>query len=195
MSWQVTIQTMQSTLTPMGKLSEPIDDWLKKQGSPYRWLLAHTFDGVIWGRWENDNWLLSSGLIKSSPQLNQAELLELRLFGETGEAYVWRDGADLYWRTIADGSGNPSDYYDETNILWGTSSKPTGNGFSILSDGVQGLRHAVPLEIDMPEGNVKRPVRLTMRHYIERHNETGLARIKMSRLQALQPTKEEQHGS
>ncbi|MCB9422746.1 MAG: TIGR03984 family CRISPR-associated protein [Ardenticatenaceae bacterium] len=190
MSWQVTIQKVQTEMTTAKKLTLPVVDWLAKQGSPYRWLLAHTFDGIIWGRLDVGGWQLSSGMLPSSPQFIQAELLELRLFGATSEAYVWRDGADLYYRTILDGSGVSYDYYDETYILWGTSSKPAKNDFTILSDGAQGLRHAVPFKINMPEGN-GRPARLIMRHYIERHKETGLARIKMSRLQALQPTEEE----
>ncbi|MEZ4644804.1 MAG: CRISPR-associated protein Csx19 [Chloroflexota bacterium] len=190
MSWQVTIQKVQTEMATAKKLTLPMADWLSKQGSPFRWMLAHTFDGVIWGRLEASNWVLSSGMIPGSPQLNQAALLELRLFGEKGEAYVWRDGADLYYRTILDGNGASYDYYDETCILWGTTSKPAKNDFTILSDGVQGLRHAVPFKITMPEGN-SRLAKMVMRHYIERHKETGLAHIKMSRLQALQPTKKE----
>ena len=193
MSWQITIQQVQSEMTPANKVTEPIGDWLAKQGSPYRWLLAHTFDGVIWGRLDASSWQLSSGLIPGSPQLNHDELLELRLFGETGECYVWRDGANLYCRTIMDGSGTPFDTYDETCILWGTSSKPAKNGFTILADGSQGLRHAVPFEINIPDGN-GRPTWLVMRHYIERHHDTGLARVTMSRLQAVHPTKEENNG-
>ena len=194
MSWRITIQQVQSEITPGNRVAEPINDWLAKQGRPFRWLLAHTVDGVIWGRLEAGNWQLSSGLISASPPLNHDDLLELRLFGKTGECYLWRDGADLNCRTISDGAGASYNYYDETCILWGTSSEPAGNGFTTLADGSQGLRHAVPFEINMPEDN-GRSAKLILRHYIERHSETGLARVKMSRLQALQPIQEEQDGS
>ncbi|MCP4419886.1 MAG: TIGR03984 family CRISPR-associated protein [Chloroflexi bacterium] len=180
MDWKVKINRIDTAVTAVA-ITMPFDKWLETQGKPYKWLLAHTYDGVVWGRWA-DGWQLSSGLIDSSPELTADMLLELRLFGPDSELYVWRDGPDLRARTIVDSPGDEVAYYDEPQLLWGTVGKEVGNGFTKLKDGSQGLAHAVPLDsIDFKDENT-RPVSLYLRHYVEKDAETGLARVTKSRL-------------
>lgn len=62
------------------------------------------------------------------------------------------------------------------------------DGFTLLSDGQQGLKHAVPLtgiKFDSQEKTQHRPVRLLVRHYID-YNDAVVARIFLSRLVSLQ---------
>lgn len=180
MNWKVDVKRIDTAVTSVD-VTSPFDKWLEMQGNPYQWLLAHTYDGVVWGRWD-DGWQLSSGLIDNSPELTAAMLLELRLFGPDGELYIWRDGPDLRARAIVDSPGDEIAYYDEPQILWGTAGKAVGNGFTRLEDGSQGLAHAVPLDMGDFDAENVRPVALYLRHYVEEDTETGLARVTMSRL-------------
>lgn len=191
MSWQVKVQPIETEIKPAVTLSEPLAEWLPQQGQPYEWLLGHTYDGIIWGRLDSNGWQLSTGSIPKADAL-----LELRLFGTTGECYVWRDGTSLKVRTILDGSGDPFDFYDEWQMLWGTDGEDAGNQFTTLWDGSQGMEHTLPLAIDKFDfdGN-GRSARLVLRHYVAKDNETGLARVIMSRLHTVTTSKEETNGT
>lgn len=70
---------------------------------------------------------------------------------------------------------------DEKQILWGTQPEGEKNGFTLVSDGSQCLKHAVPLIGITFKGKDYRPLRLKVRHYIDYDNE-GVARIYLSRL-------------
>lgn len=97
---------------------------------------------------------------------------------------------------------------DEEQILWGTRAEQITKDFTLLADGAQGLRHAVPLRMAQEDftapaprslradaRRLYRPVRLVVRHYLaydrgdRRAGEggvaplaTGAARIALSRL-------------
>jgi CRISPR-associated protein (TIGR03984 family) len=63
--------------------------------------------------------------------------------------------------------------------------------FTLVSDGSQGLRHAVPLqniEFNKTE-KLYRPLYLVVRNYIDYDQQTGLARIYLSRLVSLKSRK------
>ncbi len=70
---------------------------------------------------------------------------------------------------------------DEPHILWGTDTQSLDHGFTLMRDGAQGLRHAVPLEVMGTYDERSRPLRLWIRHYLaeEAH---GFTRIVASRL-------------
>lgn len=71
-----------------------------------------------------------------------------------------------------------------------TASHQTG--FTLVEDGRQGLRHAVPMEVSdraFSSSGRKRPLRLQVRHYIK-YDEDGHAYIALSRLVALHPKPE-----
>jgi len=165
-----------------------LDENLVARGG-LRWLLAHTFTGVVWGRRDEDGWHLSDGLNESEadetfPRLNPESLLHLRIFGPKGEIYIWHDGSELRGRAIVDDSEalNEDIHLAEEHILWGTSGEVQGD-FTILRDGQQKMMHAFPLPLpDAAFGGFHRPARLQLRHYITRHEATGLARITLTRL-------------
>ena len=124
----------------------------------------------------------------------------LRIFGETGEILLWKAQKTWKARIIKDDSS--VEHIPEKQILWGTQVEKgkngengEQNGFTLLSDGSQGLKHAVPLtELSnyfSPDKNklyLYRPVRLTIKHYIKYDEETGIGRICLSRLVSLNPS-------
>ncbi|MEW6771602.1 MAG: CRISPR-associated protein Csx19 [Bacillota bacterium] len=175
-------------------ISDDVKEWLRRQAAQHglKWLLAHADDGVIWGRMDNGKLVTSNEVAKdkvareASSPLRLETLLEARLFAPHGELLFWRDGENR-WRARlirnANQSETPSWYeaVDESQILWGTDAKPLSNGFTLMTDGVQGLRHVVPVEV---KGNFKeesRPLRLWVRHYVA-EDEDGFTRIVVSRL-------------
>ncbi|MCA9940675.1 MAG: TIGR03984 family CRISPR-associated protein [Anaerolineales bacterium] len=173
--------------------TQSVTDWLVAQPASLNWLLAHTEGGIVWGKRDDNRWHFSSGIVSNSPSLTVDRLLQLRLFGETGEIYLWREADGLHGRQLMEEAGSPEqDCLEEEQILWGTKGKAE-KGFTILHDGEQGMSHAVPLEcpgeafiLEPAKGGqpakYRRPVRLKVRHYIEKDPDTGIARLTLSRL-------------
>jgi len=146
-----------------------------------RWLLAHADDGVIWGQVRDDGLHLSSAVFPSvSPPLRAETLQQARLFGPEAELLLWKNETGWQARIIQDASGENGEYYDETHLLWGTDVEERQDGFALLREGREGLRHAPPL----PE-NVPPPVHLRVRHYVK-YDSDGQAYIAYSRLVALE---------
>lgn len=152
--------------------------------------LAHADDGVIWGRLQNNQLLTSSQLFKRheisiSPPLRADTLQDAYLFCEAGEIRVWRSERGFQACSLHDVSKEEAHSFDEKQILWGTRIEGREQGFTLLADGRQGLRHAVPLDIPASSfGDGKglyRPLRLILRHYLA-YSEDGCARIYLSRL-------------
>ncbi len=142
-----------------------------------RWLLAHADDGVIWGEVRDGKLHLSSDAFPQiSPPLRAATLQQARLFGPEGELLVWKEDAGWQARRIQDGAGDSIEYYDEAHLLWGDREEGRQDGFVLLCQGKEGLRHAPPL----PEG-VQPPARLHVRHYLA-YDPDGQAHIAYSRL-------------
>lgn len=180
-----------------GNITGDLKSWLEAQAvsCALRWLLAHADDGVTWGRFE-DGTLLTSDCIdpeisKISPPLCVETLQQVRLFGPEGELLLWRDG-DRQWhaRLIRDvklsKEADWQEAVDESYILWGTNTKLKGKGFTLMSDGAQGLRHAVPLEVHGTYDEQSRPLRLKVRHYVKEDVRDGYTRIVASRLVKLE---------
>lgn len=165
--------------------------WLqdKAQKEHLTYLLAHAEDGVIWGRFEPDGILIT----QTDPddlfpqykfaKLRWSTLQQCRIFGEKAEVMLWKNNENAKARLVRD-DNNP-DLIPENQILWGThGEKREDKGFTLLWDGKQGLRHAVPftdIELD-DDRKLKYPVRLLVHHYIDDGNDDGLARIYLSRL-------------
>lgn len=74
-----------------------------------------------------------------------------------------------------------TEYMDEEQILWGTEATKLDNNFTLMSDGVQGLRHVVPIAVDLPKPvpTNQRPLRLRIRHYIggDKHGRIVASRL------------------
>lgn len=169
-----------------------VREWLRAQAERcgLKWLLAHSDDGVTWGRMDGSQLVTSDAVAPDvSPPLRAPTLQQARLFDEHGELYLWRD-ADLGWRARlirAPKAGEVAaftDSIDEPQILWGTRADLLPNRFSLMTDGAQGLRHVVPIEIQGSFSEQTRPLRLWVRHYL-REDGNGFVRIAASRLVAL----------
>ena len=172
----------------------------RRRGLSY--LLAHADDGVIWGWMDGPDLLLShQPFPKISPELREPTLQQARLFGPDAELMVWRDGEGCWQaRLLCDENEcdeNAPDApwcFDEAQVLWGDRREGEASlGFTLVSDGQQGLRHAVPPpdgEIIFPEPGY-RPLRLGIRHYLE-PDEDGMLVIVHSRLTGLRAIQREE---
>ncbi|HOK59107.1 MAG TPA: CRISPR-associated protein Csx19 [Methanothrix sp.] len=170
-------QHFQDVSIPENFASEPVSG-LAELARDYnlRWLLAHADDGVIWGELRDDGLHLSSNAFnKISPPLRAETLQQARLFGPQAEILVWKDNATWRGRLIQDGAGKAEDTFDEMHLLWGTEVEERQDGFTLLREGREGLRHAPPLPDD-----AQPPIRLKVRHYVA--YDAGQAYIAYSRL-------------
>lgn len=188
------IQTINQTIR---SLPVPTDldppDWLAERGKTHglRWLLVHADDGVIWGEVRQDSLRLSGQVFPQvSPCLRKETLQEARLFGEKAELHLWRDSSGWQASLLQDGEGRHVEYYDEEQLLWGTEVEQFKDGFALLRQGAEGLRHAPPV----PPGVIpKLPLRLTVRHYLD-YDPDGQAYIAFSRLVSISAAERKQGG-
>jgi CRISPR-associated protein (TIGR03984 family) len=169
----------------------PVDDiesnfsvWLQENAKDnhLRYLLAHAEDGVIWGHFKDGELVTSGDVFSQCAKLRSPTLQQCRIFGKNAEVMLWKVGQNWKARSIEDGHLSKHDYIPEDQILWGT--QPEGQpkkDFTLVSDGSQGLKHAVPLTGINFKGKDSRPLRLQVRHYIH-YDESGVARIYLSRL-------------
>lgn len=175
--------------------------WLSERAGKYglTLLLAHADDGVIWGEIRDGKLVLSSRFFPLvSPKLSPETLQQARLFGPSAELLLWKNG-DGAWlaRVLADsGTDRRGWRFDEAQIQWGDRLGDAENseigGFTLVAEGQEGLRHAVPLAaatiaFDPPQIKHGRhhPLRLTVRHYAERIESDGTLVIVHGRLAGL----------
>jgi CRISPR-associated protein (TIGR03984 family) len=173
--------------------------WLTEQAKPLKaetkqakpvLLLAHTDDGVIWGIVSDNKLALSSDVFPTvSPKLRPATLQQARLFGEHAELLIWREGAGKLQARWAEETAKDAvepaprlymEYFDESMLLWGTQAEHC-NGFTLWTEGAQGLRHALP----WPQ--TSQPPCLVVRHYLAPGEAS--ARVALSRLVRLENTR------
>lgn len=148
--------------------------------------LAHADDGVIWGRVEEEKLITSDRAFdRIFPPLRAITLQQARIFGINAEVRVWRNGTKFQACRLEDQPDNDAEAIDEATILWGNNPEAKMEGFTLVSDGRQGLHHAVPLDVSdsaFGRGSKKlRPLRLLIRHYLT-YDREGQARIALSRL-------------
>lgn len=169
------------------------------------WLLVHSDDGVNWGRLDVAGAFIIShqallaqqaqsnhpsdqkeiaAALRTCPQLRRVTLQQARLFAPAGELLLWRDGdGQFHSRLIqeAAGPGAWEEYFDEPQYLWGTHGIALAHDFTLLRDGAQGLRHAVPVPktLLVGAGGKFTPPRLVVRHYLAKD---AVARVAASRL-------------
>jgi len=180
-SGRVTLKTF--NVTDVG--ADPVA-WLTSQATPGMFLLAHVDDGVIWGKvtkgTEGAQLIFPSTTLLLQAPLRPETLIMARCFDAQQEIFLWRLCEDE-WRArrIEDGAGEPCDYYDEHQILWGTQATAAVNGFVKMTEGAQGLHHAPPAELLTNDGqNQEHRVRLPVRHYLI--SDEGWLRVGYSRL-------------
>lgn len=167
--------------------TDMLSQWLVDRAKQYnlKWLLAHADDGVIWGYVGEDATLRLSGEVfpQVSPPLRGATLQQARLFAEHGELLLRRDATGWHTRLVAeDTQGTNQEVFDEAYLLWGNKVKDEDiqRGFSLLSHGQEGLRHAIPQTLPTGEPRLK----LKVRHVVD-YDRDGQAYVAMSYLQAI----------
>ena len=160
-----------------------------------KYLLAHAEDGVIWGYFNSEGDLVTPTEPEllfqkyDFPVFKYETLQQCRVFGDNAEIMFWKNDIGFNARIIED---NPdTEVITEEQILWGTQAEKITNGFTLVSDGSLGLRHAVPLtNFDFNRNQqLYRPLRLVVHHYIDFDQTTGLARIYLSRLVSVKSRK------
>lgn len=161
---------------------DPIS-WLRINATEGMYLLAHADDGILWGQVAENTILLPRFQTYRQAELRSATLQMARLFNMHREVLLWRT-AELVWaaRILEDGDDKEKvEHFDEEQVLWGTSVDEVDGHFSLVTDGIQGLRHAFPA--NLPIGNLSgdHPLRLHVRHYLSSDQE-GWRRIARSRL-------------
>jgi len=181
----------------IAKPKEWLSDWAKKHALTT--LLAHADDGVIWGRMDGGQLSLSGKAFPDvSPSLRAITLRQVRLFGPNVELLVWRDGDGAWHGRLLDDRGMDAQgwCFDESQLQWGDHPEDERSGFTLVADGQEGLRHAAPMPKDeIPFGTPGwRPLRLKVRHYLERDKRDGMLIVIQSRLVELW-TKELKEGS
>jgi CRISPR-associated protein (TIGR03984 family) len=168
--------------------NETLRTWLEEQARTWNlnYLLAHAEDGVIWGRFDSGKLTTAEQIFHQPefnvdfPSLRVFTLQQCRIFGKNTEVMLWKVSQDDWKaRSIEDKYLSEEDYISENQILWGTKAEKESNGFTLVSDGSQGLKHAVPLSGSF-KGKDSRFLRLKVHHYI--HYDDGVARIYLSRL-------------
>jgi CRISPR-associated protein (TIGR03984 family) len=169
---------------PEGFRDDPVG-WLAAEAGRHglTTLLAHADDGVIWGKLEGGKLLLSSKAFPDvSPPLRSLTLQQARLFGPQAELMVWKDG-DNAWhaRLLSDEEGEPKGWcFDEAQLQWGDHLEEERDGFSLVREGQLGMPHAVPIPAEqIPFGSPSNPnpLRLGVRHYLERDDDGELVII------------------
>ena len=160
--------------------------WLEAQASQHqlKYLLAHAEDGVIWGKFQDGNLITADSVFSKFAKLRRLTLQQCRIFGEHSEVMLWQTDEGFKARLVEDKHIDKEEYIREYQILWGThGQKQESEGFTLLWDGKQGLKHAVPFtDIELEkDGKLKNSVRLQVNHYID-YDDAGVARIYLSRL-------------
>lgn len=162
--------------------------WINDQAKTYQlvYLLAHAEDGVIWGHFNKGDLLTSGEVFDNLPVLRSLTLQQCRIFGKPGEILLWKTEQGWRSRLCQEKGDSNIDLLEEDQLLWGTKkARDEKDGFTLLADGSQGLKHAVPL-VSIPfseeRTNVRHPVHLKVHHYIAYDPDDGLASIFLSRL-------------
>jgi CRISPR-associated protein (TIGR03984 family) len=173
-------------LTTIVNTSEDLHLWLETEANTHdlRWLLAHCYDGVIWGELRKGKLELScEAFPERGLALRWHTLQQARLFSDQAELLIW-PGPQKWQATYRnDALGERIEYIDEKQFLWGDHKLDERNGFVKIAEGSQGIVHAPPIGNTSPAGHKR--ASLEVRHYIG-EDETGVARIVASRLVRLQ---------
>lgn len=170
-------------------LSAPENDqgvvaWLDSLAKDHLFLLAFADDGVVWGKAENGKWATSFDAFGAPfAQLRGQTIQEAFAFGESDQIHLYRSGETWQARKVTD----TGEWIVESQLLWGDEIQgEPSQGFTHLFDKVQqSMNHALPLSITIEDLKTKAP-RLTIHHFIETDENTGEARIFLSRLVKLE---------
>jgi CRISPR-associated protein (TIGR03984 family) len=176
------------------------ESWLREQMSVEGrgWLLAHADDGVIWGRWHNGGIITSHDVAPEiSPALRLVTLQQAFIFGAHDEVRLWRDEGGWLARRISDDDlAGKADRFDEDEmqILWGDKvvREDADKVFTHIREERQGgMDHVVPLIVTESQLQARR-LKLRRRPFLTYDENTGEARIAVSRLVSVEIEPEQQ---
>jgi len=169
--------------------------WLGARMSRQRpWLLAHADDGVIWGRYEDDQLITSHDIVPDiSPELRIITLQQAFLFGGRDEVRLWREDDQWLARRINGEKDkewlDAKECFNEAQVLWGTEARHIDRDRQfthVREKSQQGMDHVVPLIVEDADLE-NRALKLCVRHYFDYDKQTGEARIALSRLVGFGP--------
>lgn len=152
--------------------------WLEERAAQFglRWVLAHTFGGVVWGEYRQGRLVLAGNIFPgTAPSLYNHTLQQARLFGPDGELLLWKNGEEWKSRAVIEGVGQPEDVFDEVELLWGGPGGTIKDGFTCLAPNSRGLRQVVPVAVPGRVGVI-------VRHVVRYREDDGTAYIALSRL-------------
>ena len=169
--------------------------WIETQmGQGERpFLLAHTDDGVVWGRWDGKALRTSHEIAVGtdsegiSPPLEGIMLQQAFVFGEHSEIRLFHNELGN-WAAKEIREGTDADMIVESQLLSGNNviREWPQQEFTHLRDKVQqGLDQIVPLLVSQTQiDDETRPLRARLRlhHFITYDADSGEARIGLSRL-------------
>jgi CRISPR-associated protein (TIGR03984 family) len=163
-----------------------VTTWLVKQAEHHGLtrLLAHADDGVIWGQMVNGALQTSHDVFGDppSPELRATTLQQVRIFSEQAELLLWRSPHG--WRArLTEDAPDIGEHYNQAQLLWGNRYVTSRDGFTLVAEGRQGLRHAPPAEVaETAFDDERHPLYLQVRHYLATDPETGVVDVALSRL-------------
>ena len=142
--------------------NEEFQTWLREQMNDERkWLLAHADDGVIWGRWSNNDLVTSHDVAPAvSPELRLITLQQVFIFGAQDEVRLWRDddSATIRWRARRLSDRENDEVIYESQLLWGSEIKEwpagfNGQDFTHVWEKASnyGMDHIVPIKVSLDD--------------------------------------------
>lgn len=184
---------MSKTPIPTLPTNENVREWLAEQmkENHLTFLLAFADDGVIWGRMDNDSLVIAHETTQKAERKNYTELRGKTLqqayaFSKDMEVRIFRDEMGEWKALKIEDEGEV--IIKESQVLWGDKldedkNQPTHPGFMRLLAERKGIPpQIVPWDKkDFREGKC---VRLDVHHMVV-YEETGEARIALSRLAGL----------
>jgi CRISPR-associated protein (TIGR03984 family) len=195
-------------MTPLDEYVKPLDasaddakvvEWITEQMQKEdRFLLAHADDGVIWGKSKDGEFQTgrkaaqhSAWSANISPELDGITLQQAFLFNAKNEIRLFRDELGNWQArqisSIEQDGKLSDDMIEESQILWGNDYHKDFpiqlDGFTHVRDKTQeGLDQILPIEINKDEIQARKCARLKLHHFVVCDEETGEARIGLSRL-------------
>ncbi len=151
-------------ISPCSLGKEELEGLLRETMSDDAIAVLWQMQSIVWGKWQEGQLSLAPGE-EIAPEYWQ----ELRIFNETEEIWLRRNGAAFAGRYRKDvGEDGPDAYVDSFSRFWG-EQKNASEGYVTLVDSSRKLRLMIPAE----DGSLR--YGLQTRNYVGSDEETGLS--------------------
>lgn len=183
---QPTLNLPIEKITPPSAFNDDLRTWLAQEAQKRAlpWLLAHSDDGVNWGKVESARLLISHDYFADlAPPLLAETLQQVRLFGPEGELLLWPIDGQWQGRFLAETAAGQT--LTTHYLLWGDRcEQKAADNFLLLAEGAEGLRHGLPFPVEGNFDPQTQRVALQIEHYLA-YDDDGQAYIAASRLHSL----------